>query len=234
MVDFLTKYFNYITYVFEFFALIVAVFCFKKFKHTATRVFIFYIAYVMFVELVGISFFYFKSFPITKYLISLNFYSTAWYNLAWLFGSVIFVLYYIQKVLENKKNKWIVRVLNVMFLVIMLSHFLLYPNVFLKEHHPLYQFLGAFSILIACSIYFLEFVNSNKLLNAFSTFSFYALSALLIWWLIITPILFFNIYNTEADWDFANLKRRIFVFANIFMYSCFAIGLIVSKPKLNK
>ncbi|WP_161804990.1 hypothetical protein [Lacinutrix mariniflava] len=121
-------------------------------------------------------------------------------------------------------------VLVIIFSVLILGHLFMHPLIFFRENHSFYQLSGAFTLLIACSIYFIELINSEAINNAFKTYSFYALSGVILWWIIITPILFFDAYNTVSDWDFVNLKRRIFVFANIFMYSCFAIGLIVSKP----
>jgi len=123
------------------------------------------VLYVVFVDCIGATYFYFDNFPITSHLTSIGFKPKAWYNLLWLFGSILFVLFYIHSVLAQKHL-----------------------------------------VFMRC--------------------------ALLIWWLVVTPILFFDAYNTEADWNFANLKRQIIVFANIFMYSIFIIGLIVSKPEI--
>jgi len=77
-------------------------------------------------------------------------------------------------------------------------------------------------------------LKSDDLLNLSKSFAVYATFGLFLWWLITTPIIFYETYNTTADWDFANLKRRVFLFANIFMYTCFVLGLIASKPQKNK
>ncbi|WP_299888064.1 hypothetical protein [uncultured Lacinutrix sp.] len=231
MLEFITKYFNFISYGFELFAMITALFSIRKYRGTSTIIFVYYIIYVVFVEAIGATFFYYRSFLVTRFLINIGFNSTAWYNLFWMFGSILFMMYYIYNLLNNKKTKIILKAISVLFVLIILGHFFIYPQVFFKEHHAIYQLSGALVMLICVALYLLEFIKSDVISKAFNTFSFYALSALLIWWLLVTPILLFDVYNTDSDWDFVYLKRRVFVFANIFMYTCFAIGLIVSKPK---
>ena len=61
MIDFITKNFNFIVYFFEIVALITGVLMFKKHKNSVTKIFIFFIAYAVFVELVGVFLIYFKT-----------------------------------------------------------------------------------------------------------------------------------------------------------------------------
>ena len=231
MLEFITKNFNFISYFFEFLAMLTGLLCLKKYKGTTTTFFILFLIYIVLIDFTGATFFYDNNFKLTTYLRSIGFNSMSWYNLFWIFGTVLLILYYIYSVLRNNFNRRFILVLGGVYFVLMLSHFYIYPNVFFKAHDSYYQFTGAFTLLIGCSVYFIELINSETISNALKTYSFYALSAILIWWLIVTPILFFEAYNTVVDFDFVYLKRRIFVFANIFMYSCFAIGLIISKPQ---
>ncbi|MCB0447396.1 MAG: hypothetical protein KDD03_07775 [Gelidibacter sp.] len=103
---------------------------------------------------------------------------------------------------------------------------------FLKTHASFYQLSGALATIFCIALYFIQLLKSDAIVVMFTTFGFYASVGLFVWWLIVTPVLFFDVYNTTSDWDFANLKRRIFLFANIFMYTCFSVGLIISKPQL--
>ena len=230
MLKFITENFSFISYGFEFLALLVGLLCYKKYKGTSTIIFIYFTLFVVFVDYSGATYFYNISFPLTTFLKEIGFNSYAWYNLFWFYGSVVFVLYYIYVILKLQRNKRILITIFLIFTILTLGYYSMYPKLFFNIHSSFIQLLVAFTLLIASAIYFVEFINSESIINALKTFSFYALTAVLIWWLIVTPILLFDAYNSELDWDFANLKRRIFVFANIFMYSCFAIGLIVSKP----
>ncbi|PWK19716.1 hypothetical protein LX78_01066 [Xanthomarina spongicola] len=233
MLDFLTSYFNFIVYGFEILAAIAGLYFLNKTKNKSTRIFVFYLLYVVFVEFVAVCLIFFKSTLLVSYLISLGIKSTSWFNLFWLYGSILFVLFYYHSLLTNTKFKLVLKIMAILFSVVMLSHFIVFPNVFLTEHPPLYQISGLIITLICVALYFIEFLNDEKVLMIFQTFSFYATLGLFVWWLIITPVIFYDNYNTIADWDFANLKRRIFLFANIFMYTCFTVGFIITKPKSN-
>ena len=139
--------------------MLTGLFCLKKYKGTTTRIFIFFLIYVVFIDFTGATYFYKIKFLPTEYLGDVGFNSKAWYNLFWLFGSILFVLYYIYHVLQRKGNKRIIIVLVSIFTALMLGHFFISPQVFFKEHHSFYQLTGAFSLLIGCSIYFIELIN---------------------------------------------------------------------------
>ena len=231
MVDFLTSNFNFIIYGFELLAAIVGVLCYKKFKDTATLYFIYFLIYVFFVELIGASLIYFNTFPPIKMIRSIGIRSMNWYNLFWFFGSIVFVLFYFHSLIKLILYKHIIKGVGVVFSIIMIGHFIINNEVFMNSHPKIYQLLGLIATFICISLYFIEFLKSDSILQIFNTFGFYASLGLFLWWLIITPVIFFDNYNTIADWDFVNLKRRIFLFANIFMYSTFIFALLWCKPQ---
>ncbi len=230
MIEYITQNFNFITYSFELIAALAGLFCFKKHQNSATKYFIFFLSYIFIVEIIGALLIYTPTvFPINL-LRRLGFQITIWYNVFWYFGSILFILFYFHSILKLKQFKFSIRVVGILFSILMLGHFIIYFEVFKTSHPVLYQFLGLLATFICIALYFIEFLKSNSILNIFRTFGFYASVGLFLWWLIITPVIFFDFYNTESDWDFVNLKRRIFLFANIFMYTCFTVGLILSKP----
>ena len=230
MIEFLAKNFNFITYGFEFLAALTGIICLKKYKYSTTKYFIFFLIYLFFIEVVGASLIYHPDFYPIYLLRSIGFQITNWYNVFWFFGSIVFILYYFHSLLKLKQAKFIIKMVGVLFSVVMLCHFMLHFDIFMTSHPKLYQFLGLLATFICIAFYFIEFLQSDAVLNIFKTFGFYVSIGLLIWWLTITPVIFFDFYNTEADWHFVNLKRLIFLFANIFMYTCFTVGLIISKP----
>lgn len=232
MLDFLTQYFYLITYGFEIIAAITGIVCFNKFKLTPVKYFIYFLVYVVFVELMGAMFIFYKDFLVIRFLRSLGLRTTSWFNLFWMFGSILFIYFYFFNQLKSKRGKQVIKLASGLFIILMLGHFIVFSNLFFTVHSPFYQLFGAVSTFICIALYLTEFIKSESILNLFRTFGFYASISLLIWWLIITPVLFYDTYNTSLDMDFVFLKRRIFLFANIFMYTCFTIGLIVSKPEL--
>ncbi len=231
MLDFLIDNFNFITYGFEFIAVLTGLIFFKRYKKTTVKIFIIFLVYTIFVEFMGAFLVYFRTFSVIRLIRSLGFSVNIWFNIFWLFGSILFVSYYYHSLLKQKRHQIVVRILVVLFSVLMFLHITIYPQLFIKTHPPFYLISGLIVTSSSITLYFIELLKGDAILNILRTFGFYVSSGLLVWWLVITPVLFFDLYNTSADWDFANLKRFIFLFANIFMYSCFTIGLIVSNPK---
>lgn len=231
MLKFLTEYFNFISNGIELVAALTGILCFRKYKSTTTKYFIYFLFYIVFVEAVGVGFYYFKTSPIISFLRSFGIKSVAWFNLFWMFGSVLFVMCYFHSLLKLKSYKILIKITALVFSMLMLGHFYMYPELFLKTHAPFYLLMGAFATSICVVLYFVELLKSDAIIDMFATFGFYASVGLLVWWLIISPVFFYDIYNTTSDWDYVNLKRLIFLFANIFMYTCFSVGLIVSKAK---
>lgn len=230
MIEFLAKNFNFITYSLEFLAALTGVACLNKYRNSTTRYFIFFLFYIFFIEIIGALLVYApNSFPI-HLLRSIGVNIINWYNVFWFFGSILFIMFYFHALLKLEPYKRLVKIIGVLFCIMMLGHFTLYFDVFTTLHPKMYQFLGLSATFICITLYFIEFLQSDSILSIFKTFGFYASIGLLFWWLIITPVIFFDFYNTVADWNFVNLKRLIFLFANIFMYTCFTVGLIISKP----
>ena len=232
MIEYLTQNFNFITYGFEIIALIIGALHFRKYKNSTTKYFVYFLLYIVFVELVGACFFYTDTFFVINFLRSLGINSTVWYNVFWMIGSVLFIIYYFYSLISLKLFKVFTKITALIFLVAMIVHVYIHPNLFLTSHPSFYQLSGALATFISIALYFIQLLNSDAIIDMFRTFGFYASIGLFVWWLIITPVLFFDIYNSTSDWDYANLKRLIFLFANIFMYTCFSIGLFISKPEL--
>ncbi|RMZ50932.1 hypothetical protein EB822_06015 [Flavobacteriaceae bacterium PRS1] len=74
-------------------------------------------------------------------------------------------------------------------------------------------------------------LQSETILSFYKSINFYISSTILIWWLVITPLVFFQIYFLNVDWSFIILRWQIYLFMNIFMYSSFTIALIWCKPQ---
>lgn len=231
MIEFLAKNFNFITYGLEFLAALTGIICLKNYINSSTKYFIFFLIYIFIIEVLGASLVYYPDFYPVYLIRRIGFQMTNWYNIFWFFGSIVFVLYYFYSLLQLKQNKFIIKIVGILFSLIMLGHFIIYFDVFMSSHPKLYQFLGLLATFISIALYFIEFLKSDSMLNIFKTFGFYASIGLFLWWLIITPVIFFDFYNTEADWHFVNLKRLIFLFANAFMYSTFTFALMYCKPE---
>lgn len=104
---------------------------------------------------------------------------------------------------------------------------------FIKSAYWGITIFGALIVLFGAVSYFIEVLKSDKILDFYKSIDFYISATVFIWWLVITPISFYNIYFTTADWNFIILKWQIYLFANIFMYGMFSFALLWCKPQNN-
>jgi hypothetical protein len=236
MEDFLLENYSFLTKVVEITACVTGLIVLKKFKTTNVRFFIYFLVYVALIELLGAYPIYFRDFevlsPLKQYvkgtLIERNYW---WYNIFWNFGSALFYAFYFYKIIETKLYKAIIRFCGVLFIVSIIVYTAIYPNKLFENTVILNTNLGAFLILIAISLYFLEILKSKKILFFYKSVNFYIAIIVFIWFLVLTPLVFYNVYFSTADWSFIFLKWQIFLFMNIFMYLGFTVALLYCKPQ---
>ncbi len=212
-------------------AVIIGLLFFNKYKRTTAIFFILFLCYVVICEFLATYTFYLDN----KYLhflkgtlLEKNFW---WSTLYWKIGAILFFSFYYYKVLEFQKFRIILKYSFLIFLILALTKIILNWNDFFNRSFPLISVMGAIIIILCSIFYFIEILKSDKVLDFYKSLNFYISLAIFIWWLIITPLVFYDMYNSDKDWNFVILKWQIYLFANIFMYTTFTIGLIVSKPE---
>lgn len=208
---------------------------YKKYKGTLAILFIYFLLYVLLISVFGGYTYYVAKyeflFEIRDYLKVTRFkYNYWWFTLFWNIGAVLFFAFYYHKVIKKERFKAIIKYSSLSFLLFSIIYIgFNFADFFIKPFRLISVF-GAFIILQCVIFYFVEVLESNKILSFYRSLNFYISLANLFWWLIITPIVFFYMYNSQGDWNFVLLKWQIYLSANIFMYLTFTIGLIVSKP----
>ena len=109
---------------------------------------------------------------------------------------------------------------------------------FFTSFFPIISVLGAIIIFLCTVFYFIETLESDNILSFYKSLNFYISAAIFIWWLIITPIVFYDNYTTyqidifQRDWDYIKIRRLIYLFANICMYLIFTFALIFCTPEI--
>jgi hypothetical protein len=212
------------------------VLCFNKFKATNVKYFIYFLVYVVIIELWGYypsfslsieSFYWIQS--LTKgTLFEENF---LWYSIFWNVGSALFISFYFRLILENDLHKRLVKYVTIAFVLFSIIYFVFNYEVFYNGELKLIQFFAAFIILLCTVLYFLEILQSDKIMSFYKSFNFYLASVFLIWFLVKTPISFYQIYYSTSDWNFVFLRRHIILFTNLFMYLTFIFAFLCCKPK---
>lgn len=207
---------------------------YRKYKGTAAIIFIKIVFTLFVIDLIGSYtrlygvFDFFK--PVSSSIFRKNYW---WFTLTWDIGVITLFSILYQKIIENKNFKFILKIITLIYICFAIIFLLInYQGLFHKTF-PLLQILGAIIILLCCSFYLFELMKSDSILNIQTNLYFYITVGIFMWWIILTPLSFYDLYFVNADWNFIILKWQMYLFANFFMYTAFTIGLIVSKPDLN-
>ncbi len=229
-----------LTHCVEAMAALTGVFFYNHYKNKTEKYFIFFLVGIVICEFIGRYTKYVYPGDVLEFLIGTKFEKNHWWsNIYWVIGAVLFFSFYYRKILNVKIFKSIIKVATFSFLVFSIIYIILNWHLFFKQFFAILDIFGAIVIFLCAVFYFIETLLSEKILTFYRSLNFYISFAIFIWWLIITPLTFYDVYFTYevgkpyTDWDFVFLRWQIFLFANIFMYSTFTFALIFCKPKLN-
>lgn len=232
MKDFIINNNVLITYVIEFIAVLVGIILYKKYQPTTAIAFIHILFFIFFVELLGSYPNYYSKFeflkPLNNSIFRQNYW---WFTICFDVVAVFLLSRLFLKVLKIKRLQRLVNISSIIFLVVSIIYILINIEKLFIQMFPLVQVLGSLLIIISTVSYFIELISSDKILNFYKDIYFYIAVALFMWWIIMTSLSFYDIYSTSGDWNFILLKWQIYLIANFLMYSTFAIGLIIARPK---
>lgn len=232
MLEFLYKHNSLITHSIEALAAMIGFLCIRKYKGTAASFFIYILIYLFIIELIGMYPTFYNDFEFLKPIKESAFKSNkCWYTIFFdIICIALFSILYL-KILKTQLFKSILKYGTIIYIVV--SIILIYNNIetLFNGNFPLLYILQTVIILSCAVFYFIEIIKSENVLLFYKSVYFYISIAIFGWWLVVTPLVFFDKYYILEDRSFILLKRSIYIFANIFMYSTFAIGLIVSKPE---
>lgn len=232
MEEFLRQNYYLIVHLVETLAAVTGLIFYKKFKHTDARFFIWFLVYIALCEYLGSyskychedGFLYFLQGTLFEY----NYW---WSTLYWKIGAILFIAFYYYKILKTTIFKKILKVVGYSFLIFSMIYIILNWKDFFIRFFPIISILGAVVVFICVTLYLIETLKSDKIIFFYKSLNFYITIAIFIWWLIITPLIFYDIYSSEADWSFVLLKWQIYLIANVLMYFTFTFALIWSEPE---
>lgn len=236
MKDFLLNNHSFIRYFVEILAAVTGLFYYKKYKVTAVRYFIWFLVYVVIIELIGGYPRYVRDYPFLSSIEAIlkdtkferNFW---WFTFFWNIASAVFYSFYFRKVIKSNKFISIIKYSTLLFVACSIIYIGLYWDAFFVSSLSFINIFGTSIILMSIMFYFIEILQSDKILSFHKSINFIISAVLLIWFLIITPLVFYQMYYSTADWIFVFSRRMIYLFTNIFMYSSFTIALIWCKPQ---
>ncbi|MFI0429244.1 hypothetical protein [Mariniflexile sp. HMF6888] len=235
MNGFLLEYNSTITSSIEFLAAVTGLLFYNKYKQTAAKYFIWFLVYLSVCDFLASYVHYIKNGGFLSFLEDTVFIRNFWWStLYWKIGAILFFSFYYYGILINRRFKRIVKYSSCCFLAFSIIYILFNWDDYFVQFFPIISILGAVIIFLCTAFYFFEILSSEKILTFYKSINFYISAAIFIWWLIITPLVFYDIYNSHYDWNFIFLKWQIYLFANIVMYLTFTFALIFCKPEAAK
>ena len=232
MNEFLLEYYNNITFTVEFLAAVTGLSLYKKYKFTVAKFFIWFLVYLTICDFIGSYVRYINNNGILSFLKGTILEKNYWWStLFWKIGAILFFIFYYRKILKTKVFRDIIKYSGIVFLIISVTHILMNWNLFFSRFFPIISIMGAVIIFMCTAFYFFEVLQTDKILTFYKSINFYISAAIFIWWLIITPIVFYDVYGENRDIVYIHLRRHIYLFANILMYLTFTFALIWCKPE---
>lgn len=232
MEEFLRSNYSLLIKLVELIAAVTGLFCLKKYKGTAVIFFIYFLVYIVFIEAIGDYPSYFIRFKTFDIIQNTPFEKNRWwFTIFWKIGAILFFAWYYQKILKSKVNILYVKIARNIFLYFSIIYIIFNWDDFFIKPFPVISIVGGIIIFLCVALYFIELLNSDKILSFYKSLNFWISVIILIWWLITTPLVFYDVYFSKHDWNFVILKWQIYLFANIFMYLSFTFALLWCNPK---
>ncbi|MEN3322177.1 hypothetical protein VP395_00425 [Mariniflexile soesokkakense] len=229
MHDFLLQYKNTITFSVEILAAVTGLILYKKYKTTAAKYFIWFLVYLTVCDFLG-SYVRYINNGFLSFLQGTVFTRNYWWStLFWKIGAILFFVFYYIQILKTNLFRKLIKFFGYAFFAFSITYILFNWHDFFNKFFPAISIFGALIIFFCTVFYFIETLLSDKILTFYKSLNFYISTAIFVWWLIITPLVFYDIYNAQIDWNFIFLKWQVYLFANILMYSTFTFALIWCK-----
>ncbi len=239
MEEFFRQNYLILTYSTEILATLTGIICYKKYKFSNAKYFIWFLAYLVICEFLGGYTRFVRDDRFLNFLkgslIEKNYW---WSTLYWKVGAIMFFAFYYRKIIRTKSFNEILKYVSYSFFAFSMIYILWHWQEFFVSFFPILSVLGSIVVFLCSVFYFIEVLQSDNILTFYKSLNFYISAAIFIWWLIITPIVFYDNYTAYEvdvyvrDWDYIELRKLIYLSSNIFMYSTFTFALIFCKPQL--
>lgn len=150
-----------------------------------------------------------------------------WYRNYWLHNPFLIITflvygYYLKTQLINKKAKqFVIMALMIYFLIC--STNLLFSGVFFESFSAVSYVSGSLMLLAIIFYYYLEILQSQKILNFQKDPGFYISVVAFIYYLSCTPLFIYSKYFNTLSPGFIELNTWVIVGMNIFMYSSYSL-----------
>ena len=219
-------------YSLEAFTALTGILTHKKYKNTVVKYFIYFLVFTFIQDSISQIYtriyihYYVEGMGMTW--LGSNYW---WYTLFWHIASSLFYLYYFSLILKIKNHKNILKTTAILFIIFAFNIIAFNFKHFIWHSFISIDMLNAVIVFLCVSLYFVEVLSSDSIVNFYRSFNFYLSVVILLWWLVVTPLVFYNhFYYYGIDESFKLIQYVVLFITNLFMYLSFILMLILYKP----
>lgn len=224
----------FIAYIFELFAALSGTYYLNQ---TGTRdkglkFFVYNLWFILLIELIGMyaAWNYFDNYKTFPGLRDSVFSSNYWlYNSAKIIYLTVFYNVFISQITSFRLKRFLYG-LTLFFILSCIVNYI-FSDIFFKAFSSYTTISGSFILLLCIGSYYYEMLLSDRILYFYKNLPFYISIGAIMWHLSITPIFIYNRYLTSTNPEFVNFHIDFLRYANIFMYSSFAIGFLICSSR---
>ena len=202
-IDFINKNASNVWLFLEIVAAVTGVLLFKKYKQTQAKYFIYFLVYIVAIVIIGRYSHLVRNNGVLSFLegtlLERNYW---WFTLFWEIVAGIFFGWYYSKVLYKQLHKKLLRVSVIVFIIISIVAISFNINLFFTRSISIIEISGALIILQCTFYYFIEVLQSDRVLTFYKSLTFYISCAILVLGRIQIPLVFFEHYFNLADMDY--------------------------------
>ena len=231
MFEFLRHNYFLLTHSVEVLAAVIGLFYLKKYVHTAAKFLIYFLVYAFFIDILGrypdhlrkMDLFYL----IKETIIEKNYW---WYTIFWFSGLTSFITYINYKIIDNLKYKKVLKYCYYAYLIQFILCVFFNHEALFSASEMFLKITSLLMITIAVIIYLVNILQSFRIIYFYKSIYFYINISIFLWVVITSPMMFYEIYFANEDWNFVILKRQIYLSINIIFYLTLSLALIFCKP----
>lgn len=217
-----------------FIPIVAGLFCSRRIKDANKKFIFYFLIFILVQSNIGNYPLYFYKYDDTGYLTGLiegtvfqtNYW---WFNITWHLISVSVFAYYYWRILNVSWHRTIIKFVVISYSISTVIYYIWNWDEFFYRKFPFVAINGGIVILFCVTFYLLELLQSERILKFYKTFNFYLTIGILLFWLVYTPLVFFEVYFRESDPQYVSLKVSVNILTVYFMYGMIALGFIVDR-----
>lgn len=143
------------------------------------------------------------------------------------FFSLTFLMLFFYSYIQNKRKKFILKILLFLFIVFYILNFLLVtPSFYVYQTNS--AIFGSICLVIAILIYLTDLLSSDKVLDIKHVLLFWLATGNLIYYVVYLPV-----FSMAKFLHYGNIWNYIIFALNIIMHAFFITGFVISKKEYN-